>query len=150
MGREVMRVPLDFDFPINGSYADFAYDREMKEHAKTCDAKSHDNCELPYWRESMPHGEGWQLWQTVSDGPVTPVFATAEELIDYMCQPCDCGKPWCKEPYPDMPSGKGWRREVAEPFVKKCGWAPSMVISGGRIVSGPEAMVANARIRESK
>lgn len=32
-----------------------------------------------------PTGEGWQLWETVSEGsPVSPVFATAEELIGHL------------------------------------------------------------------
>jgi hypothetical protein len=32
-------------------------------------------------------GEGWQLWETTSEGsPVSPVFATAEELADW-CEP---------------------------------------------------------------
>lgn len=33
-----------------------------------------------------PVGDGWQLWQTVSEGgPVTPVFASADALIGYLC-----------------------------------------------------------------
>lgn len=36
-------------------------------------------------RPEPPTGEGWQLWQTVSEGgPVTPVFKTAEGLVDYL------------------------------------------------------------------
>lgn len=31
-----------------------------------------------------PMGEGWQLWETTSEGsPASPVFATAEELADW-------------------------------------------------------------------
>lgn len=31
-----------------------------------------------------PEGEGWQLWETVSEGsPISPVFATADELADW-------------------------------------------------------------------
>jgi hypothetical protein len=34
---------------------------------------------------SPPEGEGWQLWETVSEGsPITPVFPTPEGLIDHM------------------------------------------------------------------
>lgn len=34
-----------------------------------------------------PTGEGWQMWQTTSEGsPQTPVFATAEELADYCAE----------------------------------------------------------------
>lgn len=37
------------------------------------------------WREyEPPVGPGYQLWETVSEGsPITPVFATTEELADY-------------------------------------------------------------------
>ena len=35
-------------------------------------------------RTDPPEGEGWQLWSTTTEGhPMTPVFATAEELADY-------------------------------------------------------------------
>lgn len=31
-----------------------------------------------------PEGDGWQLWETTSEGsPISPVFATAEELADW-------------------------------------------------------------------
>jgi len=122
MGRQVMRVPLDFVFPIDASYYDAKYDQ----HKLACPKEDHDECEFNY---TPPTGDGWQLWQTVSDGPVTPVFATPEELIDYMSQPCDCGQVWCGDPWPSMPGGKGWRREIAEKFVRGRGWAPSLVKS---------------------
>lgn len=35
-------------------------------------------------RTEPPTGDGWQMWETTSEGsPKTPVFATAEELADY-------------------------------------------------------------------
>lgn len=35
-----------------------------------------------------PAGDGWQVWETVSEGsPVTPVFATRQELVDHLCTP---------------------------------------------------------------
>ncbi len=84
------------------------------------------------------------MWQTVSDGPISPVFATAEELIDWMCQPVPWAQRphWEPNPFPAMPWAQGWRREVAEPFVKSVGWAPSMVIDGGVAMSGVEFMVS--------
>jgi len=38
------------------------------------------------WRPiEPPLGEGWQLWETVTEGsPVTPVFAKRADLIDYL------------------------------------------------------------------
>jgi len=37
------------------------------------------------WKEyEPPIGEGWQLWETVSDGsPLSPAFASVEELADW-------------------------------------------------------------------
>lgn len=69
-------------------------------------------------RQEPPAGEGWQVWETVSEGsPITPVFATAEELVDHLV---NVGA-W----------NKTWSREAAESFVHGSGWAPTgMVISG--------------------
>ena len=75
MGREVKRVPLDFVFPLGGSYHDARYDQ----HRAECSKEDHDECK---YDSNPPTGDGWQLWQTVSDGPVTPVFDSAEKLID--------------------------------------------------------------------
>jgi len=145
MGREIKRVPMDFDFPLGESWANKEYD----DHCATCPLKEHDDCDRPYM--DVPTGDGWQLWQTVSDGPLSPVFATADELIDWMCQPVPLKdrKSWAPEPFPLNPWAQGWRREVAEPFVKRCGWAPSMVINNGRVMSGPEFMVESDRVKKA-
>jgi hypothetical protein len=137
MGREVKRVPLDFSFPLNESFHDDAY----RKHMGSCPRTEHDGCEYSY---KPPEGEGWQLWQTVSDGPVTPVFATAEELIEYMSQPVprDEQGPYDPGEYPEMPGGKGWRHELAEKFVKGPGWAPTFIAQQGEgLEFGPTAVV---------
>ena len=66
-----------------------------------------------------PKGKGYQLWETVSEGsPITPVFETKEELVDYLVK---YGDSW------DQKRGNGgWSREVASKFVG-VGWAPSLV-----------------------
>jgi hypothetical protein len=39
-------------------------------------------------RTEPPTGEGWQLWETVSEGsPISPVFDSAEELARWMASP---------------------------------------------------------------
>jgi len=137
MGRQVKRVPMDFYFPIGASWADAEYDK----HCATCPKEDHDDCDWPHM-DGVPEGEGWQLWQTVSDGPISPVFATADELIDWMCQPVPKQTQDKRSyvsgnrAYPDMPWDQGWRREIAEPFVKCCGWAPSMVVANGVVMDG--------------
>jgi hypothetical protein len=78
--------------------------------------------------EGPPEGEGWQVWETVSEGsPITPVFATAEELIDYLVN-VGC---W----------GRRYSREAAEAFVNsESGWVPSAVgVPGVGFVENIEA-----------
>lgn len=59
MGREIKRVPLDLVLPFDVTWPGF----------------------LEKERREPPSGEGWQVWETVSEGsPVTPVFPTAESL----------------------------------------------------------------------
>lgn len=60
----------------------------------------------------------YQMYETVSEGtPLTPVFATPEELIDHLVEH---GTFWDARP---------WSRENAEAFVG-AGWMPSMVLDG--------------------
>lgn len=62
MGRELKRVPLDFDYPLD----------------KIWDGYLVDDGEEQY---DPPTGDGFQLWETTSEGsPQSPVFATLEEL----------------------------------------------------------------------
>lgn len=143
MGREVMRVPLNFDFPIGKSYADWHYDQHLASCSWTREMHNEDECpNSVYWRGQIPTGDGWQLWQTVSDGPVSPVFATPEELIDWMSQPDTRPREWWQDqsPYPKRPWGQGWRRETAEKFVRGTGWIPSLVVKDGNVQTTDEVV----------
>ena len=72
--------------------------------------------------------EGWQVWETVSEGsPITPVFATGDELIEHLVAKGDRN------------DGSTYSREGAMAFVKGAGWAPSGVMSGGKMYSGIDA-----------
>ena len=69
-------------------------------------------------RVEPPTGEGWQVWETVSEGsPITPVFATAEELAKHLSDDGDC---WMR------PGDTKPTYEAALKFVK-AGWAASPV-----------------------
>ncbi|MCE7081140.1 hypothetical protein [Streptomyces sp. ST2-7A] len=74
-----------------------------------------------------PTGEGWQLWETVSEGsPISPVCTTADELAAWMSDPAR-GDRW-------IPT------EAAREFID-VGWAPTGVVSPGRgYSSGVEAI----------
>lgn len=81
-------------------------------------------------RSEPPAGDGWQVWETVSEGsPVSPVFKTPDELIGWLI-------------------GKGYSRTAAEEFVKDQ-WVPSMAVANGKIVSDIEcAAIAKAKREE--
>ncbi len=76
-----------------------------------------------YYRPAWTEAEATHLavYENVSEGtPVTPFFATPEELIDYLVANGDF---W------DQERGEGgWQRQHAEAFVKR-GWAPSLVVT---------------------
>lgn len=87
-----------------------------------------------YYRPAWAEGEAtwWQVYETVSEGtPVTPPFATQEELIDYLASRGDF---W------DQKRGDGaWPRVNAEKFVK-AGWAPSMVLTASGVHTARDGM----------
>jgi hypothetical protein len=78
-----------------------------------------------------PEGDGWQLWETVSEGsPISPVFASAEELSAWMQTPAyEHGGPLTKD--------------QADSFVK-AGWAPSMISVGGQVIDGDKMYAADS------
>ena len=106
-----------------------------------------------YYRPWADDEATWfQLWETVSEGtPVTPPFATKEELAQHLAE---YGDEWdqSRAMKPDearlfgIPFGKpGWGIERARAFVD-VGWAPSMVVTNGTVLGSkdvPLAMSAN-------
>ncbi|MER8004743.1 hypothetical protein [Streptomyces sp. NPDC094149] len=98
----------------------------------TCDGHSTlekyegQRAEAEAWEQTdPPKGDGWQLWETVSEGsPVSPVFASADGLAEWMSDP-ERGDRWVPQ-------------EVAAKFIAD-GWAPSFVGSSQTgLVSGVE------------
>jgi hypothetical protein len=85
-----------------------------------------------YYRPWKDEEATWfQLWETVSEGtPVSPPFATKEELADHLAEHGDGG--W------GASRPGGWGKERAYAFVMGDGWAPSMVLVGGQMMSGVE------------
>lgn len=97
-----------------------------KGHAST-EAYPGQRADAEAWEPTdPPEGDGWQLWETVSEGsPISPVFATSDGLAAWMSDP-DRGDRWVPQ-------------EVAAKFIAD-GWAPSFVSGPGAhgIVSGVE------------
>ena len=73
----------------------------------------------------------FQMYETVSEGtPVTPAFATAEELIEHLST--------IGETHEGRPGDGPWPRDRAEKFVKSERWFPSLVIQGGVIYTAKD------------
>jgi hypothetical protein len=74
------------------------------------------------WEQTEPPtGEGWQMWETVSDGsPVSPVFATKEAFVKYLI-------------------GQGYSEGAAEQFAEQ-GHAFSFAIANGQMYSNLETL----------
>lgn len=185
MGREVRRVPPNWQHPLEEHYdpsrrvtemqykpmrdkpVSAAWRRWQDEYAKWL-AGGHDRVIAEYGAENYPKNEPyrafcewygkppdpeyyrpdwdeatmtwWQVYETVSEGtPVTPPFATPEELVDYLAANGDF---WDQQRRRDgvtsMECGP-WDRAAAEKFVK-AGWAPSMAVT--RTAGGVEIKTA--------
>lgn len=105
---------------------------ERQGKTDTCDkCKGHGSIEVyPGQREEVdewvqrgedhepPKGEGWQVWETVSEGsPISPVFADREGLIG-----------WLMSPAYNWGTSAPLTREQAENFTESA-WAPSLVFT---------------------
>lgn len=137
MGRELKRVPMDFDYPLHrvwyGYYINYictCHSVEQRNKCEQCNEFARikgiemQNYGCPnyddYFKEirekinelcEPPKGEGYQLWETTSEGgPVSPVFETLDEL----CK-------WCEENYTTFGSNKAskeeWKRMLLDDFV---------------------------------
>lgn len=109
MGREVKRVPIGFDWPLNKVWWGYLlesipcqtcggigkvskpiivgwkredgswYSRET-EFCPTCEGEG-----KAWAKVEIPTGPGYQLWETTSDGsPLSPAFKTPEELARWL------------------------------------------------------------------
>jgi len=94
--------------------------------------------EAEAWAEEdhePPTGEGWQLWETVSEGsPISPVFDSPEGLARWMSS--DAYQWGISTPM---------QYEAALRFVTGDGWAPSMVLGPDGLVSGEQWIAEESR-----
>lgn len=107
-----------------------------------CNGKGYYWCDDKYeqlhedWQQiEPPAGEGWQVWETVSEGsPITPVFPTSEELIQHLAVN---GDRW------DQRRGEGgWGETRAKAFVE-AGWAPSAASVDGKFLDSKDFALAH-------
>ena len=164
MGRQVRKVPKNWEHPrgiggrfrplIEGSYEERAaeWDEEARQweagfrksygagepwvarEASDGETYAEYAGERPKPEEYMPSWEDGEadhlmMYEDTSEGtPISPAFATPEELARWLA---DNGA----SSFADMTA-------TYEQWLPICkgGWAPSMVIGGGRMMSGVEAM----------
>ena len=158
MGREVRRVPPNWTHPkmkgrpdrlepmLDMTYeqalAEWNADREKWEAGERPSYFTEDDQDTTFEEYNSPpepdcyrpwkdeDATWFQLWETVSEGtPVSPPFATREELIAYLAQHGDF---WDQD---RRESGWGWAS--ARAFVD-AGWAPTMAIVGGQALQAKD------------
>ena len=144
MGRELKRVPLDFDWPLHKIWPGFDNPYYPSGECEQCHGSGDiDGAECPHcegdgqsWKcdaiqalykatrdgGEPPTGDGYQVWENVSEGsPISPVFATSEEIVQWLI-------------------GQGHSEAGAREFIK-LGFAFSMMFSPSTgIVSGIDAL----------
>lgn len=106
-----------------------------KGHA-TIEAYEGQRADQEAWTETEPpEGDGWQLWETVSEGShISPVFADAEGLARWLTTPAAC---WGAMRTP-------MSIEAARGFVG-AGWAPSMIADDSGLHDGATFVGERAR-----
>ena len=126
MGREIKRVALDFDWPLNKVWPGFMFslchildeDCDLcKQYARLVDVPMGEGkYGCPIIKVEPPAGDGYQIWETVSEGsPVSPVFAKPEDLAQWMVDN-------------DTSITRDSTYEQWMKFID-VGWAPSMTFS---------------------
>lgn len=81
-------------------------------------------------RIEPPTGEGWQVWESVSEGsPISPVFPDSEGLIQ-----------WLMSPAYTWGTSRPLTRAQAEAFVGEGHSIGSFVIAGGQFIQGDAAV----------
>jgi hypothetical protein len=156
MGREVKRVPLDFEWPLGRTWWGFtlppvpcqqcggngkrpgggkalSWTKGYEEYAhetEYCDMCEGEGKVCP--ELALPCGPGWQMWETTSEGsPISPVFQTPEELARWLAdnRASAFGR--------DTATYAQWLAMILK------GWAPSMVVGPDGIKSGVDYVADN-------
>jgi hypothetical protein len=167
MGREVRRVPADWQHPKNdrGTYVPLLDGKDYDRHVSRWDegaAKWAEGLRTDFnfnggWKpidddqKSKTFSEWWgdrpnaddymprwsdnerthlMMYEDTSEGtPISPAFATPEELARWLAD--------------NNASAFGNQGASYEAWLPVCrgSWAPSMVVVGGRVMSGVEASI---------
>jgi len=97
---------------------------DSEENKKICEA---------WQRSEPPKGDGYQLWETVSEGsPISPVFVKPEELAAWLVSSTDYT--WAR-------NDRGTTYEQWLRFICGPGWAPSLIVDNKGVHTGVQAVV---------
>lgn len=120
---------------LNGRASDYGY----TEYTEWAGGPPDPDEYRPAW---SPEEMTWvQVYETVSEGtPVTPPFATREELVEYLVENGDFWDQSRRKEGCTVMNCEPWSREAAQKFVFGSGWAPSLVVIDGEIKSGVNAL----------
>ncbi len=147
--------------------AEWIENHELWERGEHPDQKDDGTTECRYyvqWLGSTPNWEyyrpdwkpeeatWWQVYETVSEGtPVTPPFATREELVEYLVENGDFWDQKRRKEGPllgfQMPSDP-WPRKQAEAFVFGDGWASTLIAENGVVKTGVEAIANTSQTKK--
>lgn len=170
MGREVRRVPPNWQHPqiatfgLNGPQPmhDLRYEdaadkwlRDLHEFiANPPEEATKDGIKYFWdWDNGPPNKEyyrpwkdeeatWYQVWETVSEGtPVTPPFATQEELIQHLAV---YGDDWDRER-----GHSGWGIDRARAFVDS-GWVPSGMLANGQYLESKDVALFLEKDKEKE
>lgn len=166
MGREVRKVPPKWEHPKMEGWRgergdlqpmfDRPYEDARREWLEGLAAHKPEECngcdywewcgnppERSYYRPWRDEEATWlQVWETVSEGtPVSPPFATREELAQYLAEHGDF---W------DQQRGRGgWGIERAKAFVN-VGWVPSAAVLNGELLESKDVAAALEARRKTR
>lgn len=101
------------------------------------------------WTQTEPpSGDWWQLWETVSEGsPVSPAFATAEELAHYLAHNGDA---WYQKRMAEGREDTNSDYDTWLAWLTGAGWAPSGMLIDGQMVRPVDAIVESGKDNEAK
>lgn len=130
---------------------------QKKDYAKDCKYYAEYGGDAPKFKYYRPDWKKedmtwYQVYETVSEGtPVTPAFATREELVEYLIFNGDFWDQQRRLEGNSIMDCQPWKRKTAEHFVFGDGWAPSLVFTTERgCQNGVDAMADLAEDKKIK
>ena len=155
LGTMEVRYQPMYDRALAPAMREWIADWDAWERGERPDYCSEESKILPYWEWSggPPDPEyyrpdwqeglatWWQVYETVSEGsPVSPPFATQQELVDYLVEHGDFWDQKRRQEGRSRIDCAPWSKESATAFVFGSGWAPSLVVVDGKVMTGVEFM----------